>query len=66
MGYFYFPSIWSDLIRDLIKSEQWLILDSNVGLSELLAFKMVYLPKYFHDFTQLFQNNISVFLKVTN
>ena len=33
-----------------------------VVLSDLLTFRMAYLPKYLHDFTQLFQNDISVFL----
>ena len=62
----HFPSICSDLIRDLIKSEYNGKLDSNVILSVLLEYGVVYLPKYFHDFTQLFQNNISVFSKVAN
>ena len=44
----YFPSIWSDLIGDLIKSEDNGSLDLNVALSELLALRVVYLPKYFH------------------
>ena len=62
----HFPSIWSDLIRDLIRFEGNGSLDLKVVLSDLLAFRMVYSPKYFCDFTQLFQNNMSVFLKVTN
>jgi len=56
--------IWSDLIRDLINLEGNGSLDLNIVLSNLLVFKMVYLLKYFCDFIQLFQNNISVFLKV--
>ena len=41
-------------------------MDLKAVLSDLLAFSMVYLPKYLCEFTQLFQNIISVFLKVTN
>src|SRR6267142_2152384 len=41
-------------------------LDLKVILSDLLVFRMVYPPKYFCDLTQLFQNNMSVFPKVTN
>src|SRR6267142_1098249 len=57
----HFPSIWSDLIRDLIRFGGNGSLDLKVVLSDLLAFRMVYSPKYFCDFTQLFQNNMSVF-----
>jgi len=38
-------------------------LDLNIVLSDLIVFRIVYLPQYFCDFTQLFQNNISVFRK---
>src|SRR6267142_2290984 len=62
----HFPSIWSDPIRDLVRFGGNGSLDLKVILSDLLAFRMVYPPKYFCDLTQLFQNNMSVFLKVTN
>src|SRR6266850_1930853 len=62
----HFPSIWSDLIRDLIRFGGNGSLDLKVVLSDLLAFRMVYSLRYFCDVTQLFQNNMSVFSKVTN
>jgi len=62
----HFPSIWSDLIRDLINFGENGSLDLNIVLSDPLVFRMVYSPKYFCDFTQLFQNNISIFPKVIN
>src|SRR6266850_7883945 len=57
----HFPSIWSDLIRDLIRFGGNGSLDLKVVLSDLLAFRMVYSPKYFCDSTQLFQNNVCFF-----
>jgi len=60
------PSNMSDLVRDLITLRGNGSLDLNIVLSDLLVFRMVYLSNYFHDFTQLFQNNIFVFPKVTN
>ena len=40
------------------------LLDSKSVLSDLLEYRVTYLLKYFHSFIQLFQNNISGFLKV--
>jgi len=62
----HFPLMWLDLIRDLINFGADGSLDINIVLSDLLMFRIIYPPKYFCNFTQLFQNNISVFSKVSN
>ena len=57
------PSNMSDLVRDLITLRGNGSLDLNTVLSDVLVFRKV---KTIANCSELFQNNISAFPKVTN